>query len=1332
MKTMKRLLALLLALSMVMPNCLTIASAYDEEIVEEVVEELAEEITETPEEVVEEVFEEVYEEEIYEEAIEEEIAEEEENVVTFTTSTEVAAEQTQEKVVTFTTSSDEPLDHELLFAAYANSVFYPEHQPVTLGTAGKSMLTDDALALYEDVENQIKSVANGDISSTSFELTPKTMSGSRMVEALDAAVAALLVDMPFYLYWYDKTTGGGASLSAIEHENGDYTWTKLSFAVNVSFGSGYEVDTSKTAAAINAAAYAAQVAESAIEDCTTDYEKLRAYANWIRDNVEYNHDVVGEGKENYFHTTDGNPWQLIWVFDNNPESDALVVCEGYAKAFQYLCDLAWPEDSLCINVQGDMAYDGQTGAHMWNIVTMANGKNYLVDITQYDSKGGLNDTFMKGASGSITKGYVVDAGADDLTYTYTDAVRMLMGDRLILSGSDYVFYTPETLAAALTAGSTVTLSHDLTISGLEIPAGASLVVEKGAVLTLDQGRLTNNGTFTVSEGAGLVNNGTVVNYGTMHVNVDYSDSTGAFVFRLNKNVGTAHVINGVDFSRQTGNVVLEAGDSFMEDLTAALGYANTYGSVVLVPDSGAEITGNVTIPTNVILRVFGGRTLTVAQSATVQVAGELDLMGTLVNNGSVVLAAGGKHTGDGTVSGNPVSDGTVPEVEYTEDTLRQALANGGTVTLSNDLTVQSYFMIPAGTHLIVAEGATVTVANGASLVAYEDLNTGAYGTLTVNGTLHNYGSVQNQGEMTINGSYAGSTGVFVAKMVKKNGQYVPRSIVGLQESEQSLSTQISNADGTMMQDLSDALAYFTGSAYQTFNFTLNDDVTIDRDITIPAGVTAFNMNSTVTIAKGKTLTIEGALRNNGTIINNGTIVGEVTGTGSIVEGSEPEVPVTGTEVATYEDLLALMEQDAADGVWVLTEDAVVTGSFGLNGGNVYTIPEDITLTVAEGAELVAAIQTELNVLGALNVKGTLTNNGIIHLQSANATASFAEGSYIQGQNMDGNLQVPAEFVLNYDSSDSLEQVTGLDHGYITLYHNSWGGDSDQPVHIGSVINEMAKLCKGDSAYRNYIINIFGYTEIIEYTEITENGFVRLRNGGELVIGAGTVLRNNGTFKTFGAEDGASDSIIWNHGILENGPNGIMEIWGTYNHNGELKIYTRMEGNQLMINDIADVDNQLKAIITETTDLMTMDQGFAFAEHYGQAQVHVTGNPHFIHGLHLGHNWDLHIYGDAVIDGDVVMEGGQLQVEPGASLTTNDAMFIMQGAYVNVHNTYDSERVADGVFNSNGPIHIGFDTKPSEDGSWATGVLDVCGVLNANAKPWSMVIRSVVSVMMALS
>ena len=34
MKTMKRLLALLLALAMVMPNCLTIASAYDEEVVD--------------------------------------------------------------------------------------------------------------------------------------------------------------------------------------------------------------------------------------------------------------------------------------------------------------------------------------------------------------------------------------------------------------------------------------------------------------------------------------------------------------------------------------------------------------------------------------------------------------------------------------------------------------------------------------------------------------------------------------------------------------------------------------------------------------------------------------------------------------------------------------------------------------------------------------------------------------------------------------------------------------------------------------------------------------------------------------------------------------------------------------------------------------------------------------------------------------------------------------------------------------------------------------------------------------------------------------------------
>ena len=55
-----------------------------------------------------------------------------------------------------------------------------------------------------------------------------------------------------------------------------------------------------------------------------------------------------------------------------------MVCEGYAKAFQYLCEKSTPQIK-CYNVTGTM--DG--GDHMW-IVVEQGGTRYLVDVTNCD------------------------------------------------------------------------------------------------------------------------------------------------------------------------------------------------------------------------------------------------------------------------------------------------------------------------------------------------------------------------------------------------------------------------------------------------------------------------------------------------------------------------------------------------------------------------------------------------------------------------------------------------------------------------------------------------------------------------------------------------------------------------------------------------------------------------------------------------------------------------------------------------------------------------------------------------------------------------------------
>lgn len=127
------------------------------------------------------------------------------------------------------------------------------------------------------------------------------------------------------------------------------------------------------------------------------YDTIKAYADWIADNVSYDHSAA---RLSASEITDNSPWNAISVFDN--DSSTNVVCEGYAKAFQYLMDNTPRFVSTGITskivtstvpvtngsssaVSGSsIGADDETTGHMWNVVTI-NGKNYLVDVTWYDT-----------------------------------------------------------------------------------------------------------------------------------------------------------------------------------------------------------------------------------------------------------------------------------------------------------------------------------------------------------------------------------------------------------------------------------------------------------------------------------------------------------------------------------------------------------------------------------------------------------------------------------------------------------------------------------------------------------------------------------------------------------------------------------------------------------------------------------------------------------------------------------------------------------------------------------------------------------------------------------
>lgn len=260
---------------------------------------------------------------------------------------------------------------------------------------------------------------------------------------MDMLLNQLLAHHPYELYWFDKAFSGGAiSFQYNYGTDGQQTVTVGDFVVMMAVSQDYAVtdaatqqyylyspDTAKTGAASAAAATAAQVV--AENQGKGTYGKLVAYAEYIKNAVSYNYAAADENNGYPY----GDPWQLIYVFDGNPDTN--VVCEGYSKAFKYLCDLTWTgsdPEVACYLPTGTM--DG--GAHMWNIVSIG-GVNYLTDITNCDSGtiGAPDQLFLCGAEGSVGASYAAATTGGAVTYVYDKETLALYDKELDLSATKY-------------------------------------------------------------------------------------------------------------------------------------------------------------------------------------------------------------------------------------------------------------------------------------------------------------------------------------------------------------------------------------------------------------------------------------------------------------------------------------------------------------------------------------------------------------------------------------------------------------------------------------------------------------------------------------------------------------------------------------------------------------------------------------------------------------------------------------------------------------------------------------------------------------------------------
>ena len=308
---------------------------------------------------------------------------------------------------------------------YFSSITESEIATTAEGDDGTSraLSEEDAAAIVKTVTDylagEIKKVAAGTQESTQFDVFHLLSTSSDIGAACDALnekaieiANSLLITCQNDLFWFDKSTK--EAFLYLYQLNPDGTGSFLfEFKVLPEYqkaGNQYVVDNTK----INSANIALNKAQEIVNANAgkSDYEKLLAYKNEICALTSYDHEAA---KPNYSGSK--APWTMVSVFDGNP--DTKVVCEGYAKAFQYLCDLSTFKSAKCYTVSGNMAGGTGAGGHMWNIVSIGSS-NYLVDVTNCDdgAVGSPDKLFMAIPSSGAWNGTYTFSAASNITYTY--------------------------------------------------------------------------------------------------------------------------------------------------------------------------------------------------------------------------------------------------------------------------------------------------------------------------------------------------------------------------------------------------------------------------------------------------------------------------------------------------------------------------------------------------------------------------------------------------------------------------------------------------------------------------------------------------------------------------------------------------------------------------------------------------------------------------------------------------------------------------------------------------------------------------------------------------
>lgn len=350
------------------------------------------------------------------------------------------------------------------------------------GNTGEN-LTGVSLNVYRFLAKQIKKVAAGKLESTEFRIPNEIVSYTSPYTELNELYAnytsliyALYYDYPYELFWWEYTSSVNTRY--------DGETVCIGFPVTEDFAADeYSIQVEK----VQRLQVAAKNAKAVVKKNAglSDYDKICAYRDYILKAVSYYDDSSDSNN-------DGQ--QLIWVFDGDHSTN--VVCEGYARAFQYLCEMStFKKDIRCYRVNGYVNDKEESmpkeidmdRRHGWNVVTMDDGKNYLVDLTNSDDgmiggvPGNEGSLFLAGydAVNGDTYGIVAvewDNYKHWVAYTIDETFRSLIPTSAQkLASKDYKVQVKKPKSVSITEGKTATVAvgSELPLTAVVKPAGAT-------------------------------------------------------------------------------------------------------------------------------------------------------------------------------------------------------------------------------------------------------------------------------------------------------------------------------------------------------------------------------------------------------------------------------------------------------------------------------------------------------------------------------------------------------------------------------------------------------------------------------------------------------------------------------------------------------------------------------------------------------------------------------------------------------------------------------------------------------------------------------------------